>query len=690
MDQPTYTLYVGSGKIRNTTIGDKNKQKHFVTILVLNKNALKIIFQEDSVIKGPHMLKIITVSPEDVNSNACPPSNCVTKYCLKSDGLILNFTSEHQENIDFLAFLEDGKNKTASCSSNLKSCMDMNHNSCMKYSRHNGNWKNDNTVMVTKHVYAKEQPKQIENRSKCTNLTPMTLASSTTPSSASRELNSASGWSLHSVPNIKPSPKHKTIDVPRPLKPSADIVNSEFVKAMSGRDVDDVGVDNSGVCDGSTATTSYAVDMDPEHTPLPVYESPYSDNPYSNPYSNVIGTTDQYLAKCSKSNPEVEDLPLFCSQDKGIYLGSGLRNLGNTCYIASILQVFMSLHGFVDDVLSQFWRNAVKSQLRHDALGNNNFPADTQRKLFHGNEICNEMDARAEIRPQNSHSMILLNATSEMMSLFQRNEQKGSINSNNVSVAHIKNALCRYDNMFAGHSQHDAHEFMTCFLSALQDECEQYLISAHDRHESKDNCSKSVHDNFIDCKPEKRRRSDSEDGVRITNCSSVPPVGSIPANAPCTPPRKSARYGPFASPSTCLQTLSLLSPRIQNNTSVCETMKTTRANCRNSAVSGCHTDTIDTNTGSSSEYSCGKPHLFWCSHEEYKNSKFVFAVEISIMWVYCSLIPIIHHLGVLPQYVPTVRNMQTVVETTFTCTRCQYTSTNQVNDTSAYICASHL
>lgn len=104
----------------------------------------------------------------------------------------------------------------------------------------------------------------------------------------------------------------------------------------------------------------------------------------------------------------------------------GIHNLGNTCYLASALQMLLSVEGFVKDI--------IKSYL--DQKGSNE---------------CRLRDALA-------------------IFFISSLEQDTNSNSNHLDPSALKKVVDDITNLFAGYFQQDAHEFLSTILDVLHDE----------------------------------------------------------------------------------------------------------------------------------------------------------------------------------------------------------------------------
>jgi ubiquitin C-terminal hydrolase len=147
----------------------------------------------------------------------------------------------------------------------------------------------------------------------------------------------------------------------------------------------------------------------------------------------------------------------------------GIYNLGNTCYLASAIQMLLSVEGFVKEIIQSF-----------------------QQQEDHSN--CPLRDALA------------------MFFISSHEQEDTSSNSNHLDPSALKKAIDDISDLFSGHWQQDAHEFLSTLLDILHDE-----ISVKDDTRTIDNnCDDEegtyqTNDEMRDCCTHSMRTSENDE-----------------------------------------------------------------------------------------------------------------------------------------------------------------------------------
>uniref|UniRef100_A0A8C9VSY2 Ubiquitin carboxyl-terminal hydrolase n=1 Tax=Scleropages formosus TaxID=113540 RepID=A0A8C9VSY2_SCLFO len=149
-------------------------------------------------------------------------------------------------------------------------------------------------------------------------------------------------------------------------------------------------------------------------------------------------------------------VPLVCDKRDSPVPFVGLNNLGNTCYLNSILQVLYYCPGF---------KGAIKK------LRNLSKKTEKQKK-----DIENEQEVDEEVLPMNIELLWslhhLITSMEQLQSSFLFNRKKYIDSELATSPRRLLNTLRLLNPMYEGYLQHDAQEVLRCILGYIQEACE--------------------------------------------------------------------------------------------------------------------------------------------------------------------------------------------------------------------------
>ncbi|KAJ8392541.1 hypothetical protein AAFF_G00074190 [Aldrovandia affinis] len=150
---------------------------------------------------------------------------------------------------------------------------------------------------------------------------------------------------------------------------------------------------------------------------------------------------------------------LTCERKESLVPFVGLNNLGNTCYLNSILQVLYYCPGFKDGI-----------KMLYNLLSN------MKEKLKSNAEKSDELEGAEQTLPVNMellgslHSLIV--SLEQLQSSFLLNPEKHSDGELATPPRRLLNILRQLNPMYEGYLQHDAQEVLQCILGYIQEACE--------------------------------------------------------------------------------------------------------------------------------------------------------------------------------------------------------------------------
>ncbi|XP_043097127.1 ubiquitin carboxyl-terminal hydrolase 1 isoform X2 [Puntigrus tetrazona] len=148
--------------------------------------------------------------------------------------------------------------------------------------------------------------------------------------------------------------------------------------------------------------------------------------------------------------------PLTCEKRESLVPFVGLNNLGNTCYLNSILQVLYYCPGFKEAIKSLFHLAKMKDRQNEDAknegdTGENTLPVPMELLgSFHS----------------------LMSSVEQLQSSFLLNPEKYSDGELATPPRKLLNTLRQLNPMYEGYLQHDAQEVLQCILANIQEACD--------------------------------------------------------------------------------------------------------------------------------------------------------------------------------------------------------------------------
>ncbi|XP_056606244.1 ubiquitin carboxyl-terminal hydrolase 1 [Triplophysa dalaica] len=192
-------------------------------------------------------------------------------------------------------------------------------------------------------------------------------------------------------------------------------------------------------------------------------------------------------------------IPLTCEKRESLVPFVGLNNLGNTCYLNSILQVLYYCPGFKEAIRS-LWDLAKLKDKQEDGVKNE--------------ETCSEnIPAHMELLGS-FHSLI--SSVEQLQSSFLLNPEKYSDEELATPPRRLLNTLRQLNPMYEGYLQHDAQEVLQCILANIQEACDTIKKDQGDQKDATESNGtvESTHeeDGNADGQLSGKRKSDTEAG----------------------------------------------------------------------------------------------------------------------------------------------------------------------------------
>ncbi|XP_048831841.1 ubiquitin carboxyl-terminal hydrolase 1 isoform X3 [Brienomyrus brachyistius] len=160
---------------------------------------------------------------------------------------------------------------------------------------------------------------------------------------------------------------------------------------------------------------------------------------------------------CDQVVPGPTPAPLTCENRENLVPFVGLNNLGNTCYLNSILQVLYYCPGFKDAIKVLYNLSKKKEKPKQDA--------DNEQQEGAEEAIPMNIELLGSF-----HSLII--SMEQLQSSFLLNPKKYSDGELAIPPRRLLNTLRQLNPMYEGYLQHDAQEVLRCILGYIQEACE--------------------------------------------------------------------------------------------------------------------------------------------------------------------------------------------------------------------------
>ncbi|XP_016346908.1 ubiquitin carboxyl-terminal hydrolase 1 [Sinocyclocheilus anshuiensis] len=194
--------------------------------------------------------------------------------------------------------------------------------------------------------------------------------------------------------------------------------------------------------------------------------------------------------------------PLSCEKRESLVPFVGLNNLGNTCYLNSILQVLYYCPGFKEAIKCLCQLAKLKDKQQEDGAKNE------------GDTGENTLPVPMELL-SSFHSLI--SSVEQLQSSFLLNTEKYSDGELATPPRKLLNTLRQLNPMYEGYLQHDAQEVLQCILANIQEACDNIKKEQTDNQKDStisNGMGESTHedDGSSDGQLSGKRKSDTEAG----------------------------------------------------------------------------------------------------------------------------------------------------------------------------------
>ncbi|XP_066520735.1 ubiquitin carboxyl-terminal hydrolase 1 [Hoplias malabaricus] len=150
---------------------------------------------------------------------------------------------------------------------------------------------------------------------------------------------------------------------------------------------------------------------------------------------------------------------LPCGKPESLVPFVGLNNLGNTCYLNSILQVLFYCPGFKDAIKSLYQLSKLKDRQKGDDV----------KSEEHGESHGDSTPVHMELL---NSFYSLISSVEQLQSSFLFNPDKYNEGELATPPRRVLNTLRHLNPMYEGYLQHDAQEVLQCILAYIQEACD--------------------------------------------------------------------------------------------------------------------------------------------------------------------------------------------------------------------------
>ncbi|XP_037530463.1 ubiquitin carboxyl-terminal hydrolase 1 [Nematolebias whitei] len=190
------------------------------------------------------------------------------------------------------------------------------------------------------------------------------------------------------------------------------------------------------------------------------FSEPQAEEPKTEPHEPESSSCEQVVfgpLPC----PASPGLPVSCEKKDHLVPFVGFNNLGNTCYLNSILQVLYYCPGFRDGIKNMFLLSKREDKLKKET----DQSEEPQCQQSDGDVLP------AHIELLGSFNSVI-SSVEQLQSNYLLNPESFSEGELATPPCKILNMLRQLNPMYEGHLQHDAQEVLQCILGYIQEACD--------------------------------------------------------------------------------------------------------------------------------------------------------------------------------------------------------------------------
>ncbi|KAM9763145.1 ubiquitin carboxyl-terminal hydrolase 1 [Menidia menidia] len=188
------------------------------------------------------------------------------------------------------------------------------------------------------------------------------------------------------------------------------------------------------------------------------FSEPQTQEPKTSESEEPEGSSEQVVYGPTPC-PTSPAIPLSCEKRENLVPFVGLNNLGNTCYLNSILQVLYYCPGFREGVKKLYSLSKRQEKLKEETVKKEELPDSVSEALPAHIELLGSFNS-------------LVTSVQELQSSFLLSPDSFSEGELAMPPRKLLHTLRQLNPMYEGYLQHDAQEVLQCILGYMQEACD--------------------------------------------------------------------------------------------------------------------------------------------------------------------------------------------------------------------------